>query len=216
MADVTAREIVDFWFPDGPEPEPKAHVNWWMWRMRGGAHDAVVARYADVTRRAIGGEFDHWAETPLGRMALIIIFDQFTRSVFAGTPEAFGQDGRAARLCLDGLKNGHFDALENVWQKTAYKIPLEHWECPDHMANLDLAVSIADRLAEEAPVNLREGYRRAAEQPRRHRVVIARFGRHPHRNAVLWRTSTPAEEAYLATGEFPHVRDFSKDFDDLG
>lgn len=215
MADVSAREIVEFWFPDGPEPEPKAHLDWWMWRMRGGAHDQVIARYSDITARAIAGEFDDWAETATGRMALIIIFDQFTRSVHAGTPEAFAQDGRAARLCLDGLSNGHFDALETVWEKSAYKIPLEHWECPDHMANLDLAVEIADRMVDEAPDYLRAFYREAAKQPRRHRDVVARFGRHPHRNGVLGRASTPDEEAYLATGAFPHERDFSKDFERL-
>ena len=215
MTDVTAEQIVDFWFPDGPEPTPKDHMDWWMWRMRGGAHEDVIARFTDVTHRAIAGDFDHWAETPEGRMALIIIFDQFTRSVFAGTPDAFAQDGRAAALCLEGLENGHFDALPNVWQKTAFKIPLEHWECPDHLANVERAVAIAEAIADDAPEHLREFYRKGAEQPGRHRDVIARFGRHPHRNEILGRDSTPEEVDYIATGAFPHQRDFSKDLDDL-
>jgi uncharacterized protein (DUF924 family) len=173
--DPTPQEIVEFWFPDGPNPEPDQHVELWMWRMRGGANDAILERYTEVTQRAAEGEFDHWSETPLGRLALIIILDQFPRTVWAGTPEAFSQDERAKNFCLEGLRNGHFDALENVWFKTAFKIPLEHCECPEHLENLDLAVEIADRLKLEAPKYLGDVYGTAAKQPRRHREVIRRF-----------------------------------------
>lgn len=180
----------------------------WNWRMRGGAHEEVVTRFSDLTRRAAAGDLDHWPDTPMGRLALIIIFDQFTRSVWAGTRRAYAYDERARDLCLQGLENGHFDALENVWQKSAFKIPLEHCECvdrADHLANLDIAISIADRMIDEAPENLRQVYELGAGQPRGHRAVIARFGRHPHRNAILGRDSTPEELDYIATGNFPHT-----------
>ncbi|MCV3206483.1 DUF924 domain-containing protein [Mesorhizobium sp. YC-39] len=84
--------------------------------------------------------------------------------------------------------------MENVWQKTTFKIPLEHCECADpadHLANLN--ISIADRMIDEAPPHLRQVCEMGAAQPRRHRAVIARFGRHPHRNAVLRRDSTPRD-----------------------
>lgn len=209
--DVTADEIVEFWFPDGEAPEPGRHMELWAWRMRGGANDAIMEKYRDLTARAARGECDHWAQTPRGRLALLIVLDQFPRTVWAGTPEAFSQDMKAKDLCLEGIANGHFDALDNVWQKTAFKIPLEHCECPEHIANLDLAVAIADRLIEEAPDYLRDAYRMAAQQPRRHREVIARFGRHAHRNAVLGRVSTPQEAAYIAIGDFPHLRKVGPD-----
>ncbi len=173
--------------------------------MRGGAHDEVIARFTGLTERAAAGELDHWAATPQGRLALILILDQFARSVSAGTPRAFSCDIKARDLCLEGLANGHFDALDNVWQKTACKIPLEHCECPEHLANLDRAISIAGRLLDEAPDHLRKMYEAGAAQPKRHRAVIARFGRHSHRNAILGRTSTPEELDYIAKGEFPHT-----------
>lgn len=205
MTDPIPKDIVDFWFPDGDTPTPEEHIRLWNWRMRGGAHEDVLARFTDVTERAAAGDLDHWADTPLGRLALILILDQFTRSVWAGTPRAYDFDEKARDLCLEGLANGHFDALPNIWYKTAFKIPLEHCEGPDHLAHLDRAIAIAEQLAIEAPVNLKQVAEMAAMQPKRHRAVIARFGRHPHRNALLGRPSTPEELAYLETGDFPHV-----------
>ena len=186
-----------------------------MWRMRGSANEEILDKYSDVTQMAADGDFDHWAETPNGRFALIIILDQFPRTVWAGNPKAYSQDPKALRLCLDGLENGHFDALENVWYKSAFKIPLEHCECPDHLANVDRAVSIAEALAEEAPDYLREAYKRAVQQPLMHQAVIAEFGRNPHRNEVLGRESTPAELVYLAKGEFPHQINLREKYKDL-
>lgn len=206
--DYSPQDIVAFWFPEGDAPSPDEHLRLWSWRMRGGAHDEVIARFSNLTTRAATGDLDDWAMSPLGRLALIVIFDQFTRSVWAGTPRAYSCDEKARDRCLEGLANGHFDALANVWQKSAFKIPLEHCECADradHLANLDIAIAIADRMIDEAPVNLRQVYEMGASQPRRHRAVIARFGRHPHRNAILGRDSTPEELAYLATGDFPHT-----------
>jgi uncharacterized protein (DUF924 family) len=85
-----------------------------------------------------------------------------------------------------------------------YKLPLEHCECADHLANLDRAIAIAEAALAAAPDHLRKVYEMAVEQPRRHRAVIAAFGRHAHRNAVLGRTSTPEEAAYIAAEIFPH------------
>lgn len=203
-AEVTPEEIITFWFPDGSDPEPEAHLAHWAWRMRGGANDEIMANYVEATERAAAGAYDHWAETSLGRLALIVLLDQFPRTVWAGTPEAIAQDPKALAICLEGLDNGHFDALENVWYKSVFKLPLEHCECPDHLANLDRAVQIADQMVEEAPERLKEGYRFGAGQPRKHRDVIRRFGRHAHRNDVLGRRSTLEEQVYINEGVFPH------------
>jgi uncharacterized protein (DUF924 family) len=208
MTQPTPEDIVAFWFPDGDTPTPEEHIRLWNWRMRGGAHEEVVARFSDLTVRAAAGELDHWAQTPQGRLALILILDQFTRSVWAGTPRAFSCDVKARDLCLEGLANGHFGALDNVWQKAAFKIPLEHCECADpaeHLANLDIAIAISDRLIDESPESLRQIAVVGAGQPRKHRAVIARFGRHPHRNAILGRASTQEELDYIAKGDFPHT-----------
>ena len=208
--ETTPEDVLAFWFPDGPDPEPEAHLDHWVWRMRGGAHRAVIDRYTDITRRAVLGDLDHWAATPQGRLALIIVLDQFSRSVCADTPDAYAQDPKALALCLEGFENGHFDALRNVWHKTVYKLPMEHCEGPDHLARLDRVIVIVGALVGEAPERLREMYKMAASQPRKHRAVIAQFGRHPHRNAILGRVSTPAELEYLAAGVFPHQADLKK------
>lgn len=208
MVSPTPEDIVAFWFPDGNAPTAEEHMRLWNWRMRGGAHDEVVSQFSDLTERAAAGDLDDWAVSPTGRLALILIFDQFTRSVWAGTLRAYSCDPKARDLCLAGFVNGHFDALENVWQKSAFKIPLEHCECDDpaeHLANIDIAIAIADRMIDEAPPHLRQAYTFGAGQPRGHRTVIARFGRHPHRNAILGRDSTQEELAYIATGDFPHA-----------
>lgn len=200
----TPDDIIVFWFPDGPDPTAEAHIAHWTWRMRGGSTPEVIARYPDLTQAAVRGDLDHWAATPLGRLALIIVLDQFPRSIWAGTPAAFASDPKALALCLEGFENGHFDALGNVWFKSMYKLPLEHCECDDHLANLERAIAIALAALAAAPDHLRKVYEIAVEQPRRHRAVIAAFGRHAHRNAVLGRPSTPEEAAYIAAGVFPH------------
>lgn len=202
--EITPSEIINFWFPDGPRPEPKAHMDLWSWRMRGGANDEIIAKYTEATERAAQGEFDSWAGEAIGRLALIILLDQFSRTVWAGTPKAYAQDAKALNLCLEGLENGHFEALENVWFKSVFKLPMEHCERPNHLANLDRVIAIADQIKEEAPDNLKDVYEFAAGQPRKHRAVIAQFGRHCHRNEVLGRISTPAELDYISKGVFPH------------
>lgn len=206
----TPDEILEFWFPDGPDPEPQAHVDHWVWRMRGGAGPAVIARYIALTEQAVRGDLDHWAATPRGRLALIIVLDQFPRSIWAGKPEAFASDPKALALCLEGFENGHFDELENVWFKSMFKLPLEHCECDDHLVNLDRAIAVAKALQQAAPERLRKIYEVGVEQPKKHREVIAMFGRHSHRNAVLGRQSTPEEAEYLAAGAFPHQTDLRK------
>ncbi len=206
--DPTPDDILAFWFPDGPDPEPEAHIGFWEWRMRGGAHAAIIDRFSGITARAAEGGLDHWAGDPRGRLALIILLDQFSRSVWAGAPRAFAQDPSALALCLEGLDNGHYDALETAWMKATFKLPLVHCEGPGHLANLDRNLVLAAAIAEEAPDRLKPMYRNlAATNATAVRDVIAAFGRHPHRNAVLGRASTPQEEAYLAKGAFPHQSD---------
>lgn len=205
-ADARPDDIVAFWFPDGDEPTAQQHQRLWHWRLRGGAHDEAVARFSALTAHAATGELDDWAHSPVGRLALILVLDAFTRAVWSGTPRAWAGGPAACALCLQGLANGHFDALPRVWHQAAFKAPLEHGECADpadHLAHLDTAIAIADQLAERAPAALRPWYEASAGQSRRHRAVIAQFGRFPHRNALLRRESTPPELAFIASGDLP-------------
>jgi uncharacterized protein (DUF924 family) len=201
-------EILDFWFPERLDPDfdDHAHRDHWMWRMRGGADEEIVRRYTGLTERASRGELDHWASSPLGRLALIIVLDQFPRSIWRGTARAFSLDEKALALALEGYGNGHYQALTTPWYKTMYNLPLAHCEGPDHLERVEKVVGLAQDILAEAPEFLQAAYQFAAEQPVEVRKVIVAFGRHPHRNAQLGRPSTPEEEAYLANGKFPHLR----------
>jgi uncharacterized protein (DUF924 family) len=128
--------------------------------------------------------------------------------VWSGTPRAWAGGPAARDLCLQGIDNGHFDALPRLWHQAAFVSPLEHVECDDpaqHLAHLDTAITIADQLVEQSPAALRPWYESSAAQARRHRAVIAQFGRFPHRNALLGRKSTPQELAFIAGGDLPRT-----------
>lgn len=200
----TPEDILAFWFPDGDTPTAQEHQRLWHWRLHGGAHQEVLARFSALTALAAASELDDWAHAPRGRLALILILDAFVRAIGSGTPRAYAGEDRALDLCLQGLANRHFDALPTVWHKAAFLTPLEQAEGDDptrHLANLEAAIVLADRLVGQSPAELRPWYEMRAGQLRRHHAVIARFGRYPHRNAILGRASTPQELAFVASGD---------------
>lgn len=137
---------------------------------------------------------------------MIVALDQFPRSVWRDAPGAYAQDIKACRLVLDALDNARHAALPNVSEKTFRLIANGRREGPDHLERLERGLTLA-LLVQEAPERLLISHRLSEDQNRMARDVIARFKRHPHRNGVLGRISTPAEEAYIAAGRFPHVRD---------
>ncbi len=199
-------EVLDFWFPeDGHWTCPDRHRDFWAWRMQGGADADICDRFADLTLAAARGALDHWAETPRGRLALLIALDQFPRSLWRDTPKAFSQDIKSARLALEGIENGHYAALDHAWERQFYIIAIGHCEGPDHPARTALLQELTRASVAGLPPVLSDFAETALAQAERVQSVIARFGRHPHRNAVLGRVSTPAEEAYIAAGDFPHV-----------
>jgi len=204
------REVLDFWFPEERTADvgAGAHFKQWSWRMHGGANDTIIARFPDLTEQGASGDLDHWAADPEGRLALIIVLDQFSRSLWRGASRAFAQDAAALKLSMDGLANGHYRALGAPWRRIAHTQPLGHCEGSDHLERLDLLISLREDIATSAPTDLQPVYRSLVKQARDVHEVIAVFGRHPHRNQVLGRPSTPAELAYVAKGEFPHLRAF--------
>lgn len=203
-------DVLDFWFPEGRSSQIKAetHRDHWSWRLHGGADDAIIARFTDLTSSAASGDLDDWASDPEGRLALIIVLDQFSRSLWRGTPRAFAQDPAALSLALAGFSNGHYASLGMPWSKIVYSQPLGHCEGPDHLERIDLLARLREEIAVEAPTSLQPIYQSLVKQAGDVRRIIAAFGRHPHRNRVLGRVSTPAEDAYIAGGVFPHKRAF--------
>lgn len=203
-------EVLEFWFPADAGRDLETHKKYWDWRMRGGADDEIVRRFSNLTKRAARGELNYWANTPHGRLALIVVLDQFPRSVWRGTPDAFKQDAKALSLVEEGFANGDFDKLKNVWEKTFYQMPLGHCEGPGLVDQVNRSAIIVDKLLEEAPAHLKPIYEFSAQQPREVLRVVEAFGRHPHRNAVLRRESSEQERVYLEQGMFPHQRDWEQ------
>jgi uncharacterized protein (DUF924 family) len=206
--------VLEFWFPDDSHYETMAtHEQFWTWRMRGGADEDICRNFSELTKAAAMGQLDHWAGTPQGRLALIIALDQFPRSIWRDTPGAYAQDIKATRLAMEGIDNGHFDALGQVWEKQFYLIAISHCEGPDHLERMDRLLEIVETLVPQAPAQLQSFYALGIEHNEIVRDIIFRYGRHPHRNNTLGRISTTQENAYLETGDFPHQRPFPDDTD---
>jgi uncharacterized protein (DUF924 family) len=196
-------EVLRFWFSSLPRDDHAAMIRQMEWWFRGGADSEISQRFPPLLERAARGELDGWSQSPQSRLALIIVLDQFSRTIHRGTALAFAQDPKALTLALEGIENGHYAALDSPWEKTFFFLPLGHSE---ELTNLERAVRLAEALVTEAPPEFRGMLNFSANQARGHRDVIARFSRHPHRNEVLGRQSTPEELAYLATGQLVHTR----------
>lgn len=123
-------DVLSFWFPEGHDLNiaPDRHRAYWRWRLHGGADAEIIGRFADVTERAATGQLDHWAGCAAGRLALIILLDQFSRSLWRDTPRAFAQDKAALALALEGLANGAYDAMPTPWHRITFTQPLGHTE----------------------------------------------------------------------------------------
>ena len=207
-AEFRQEEVLELWFPDsGHQATNESHAAFWQERMQGGMDARICERFADVTLAAVRGGLDHWAENPYGRLALILVLDQFSRSLWRDRPEAFGQDIKATRLALEGIENGHYAALKNAWEKQFYLLAILHCEGPDHLARSEWAVAMNEELVKKDALPHLDRYKElAVPQSKRMRDVIARFGRNSHRNPIIGRVSTPEEEDYIAGGDFPHVQ----------
>lgn len=206
----TWQEILEFWFPEGRsfQIDLTTHKDYWFWRMQGGADNEITSRFSELTADAAAGNLNHWTASSEGRLALIIVLDQFSRSVWRDNDRAFAQDPTALALTMEGLSNGHYAALPTPWFKIVFGLPLGHCEGADHLNRLDLLIELRTEIATQAPEHLRPIYESLVNQARDVREVIAAFGRHPHRNRLLGRASTPAEESYITKKHFPHLRAF--------
>jgi len=205
-AEFDPSEVLDLWFPaNGHERDRAAHGAFWDERMQGGMDARIIADFADLTLAAATGALDDWARSPRGRLALLIALDQFPRSLWRDTPAAFAQDIKAARLALAGLRNGDFEVLA-PWEQAFFVIAISHCEGPEHLERMEMLIPVIEGIAGRMPDPLRDMGEGFIRQHARVTGIIARFGRHPHRNPILGRPSSPEEEAYIATGDFPHVR----------
>lgn len=181
----TVHGVLDFWFVEAST----AH-----WFVADAAFDAQIReRFASTMTAAAEGCMDGWAVKPSGWLALLILLDQFPRNLYRGDSRAWAQDASAQRIALSGIARGHDRQLPPVQRVFAY-LPLEHAE--DRLLQQQ-SVALFEVLCAEVPSSQRVRFEEFLDYACRHREVIARFGRFPHRNAVLGRTSTAEEIVYL-------------------
>lgn len=186
--------ILDFWFgPAGTATEIVGRQRT-LWFAKSAANDqAVIEQFADTLVAATAGRLDHWADTPRSRLALLIVFDQFPHHIYRNQPQAFATDPQALALSLAALAANEETQLSPIERVFLY-LPLEHAESNDMQA---LSVSLYETLATEAAENERALFDDFLKYARQHREVVARFGRFPHRNAILGRPSSDDELEFL-------------------
>lgn len=190
----TAESLHACWF-GGPADEAAAQRQSTLWWSKSAELDAELARrFGDMVAAARGGALDDWTATPQGALALILLTDQLPRNIYRGAPAAFASDPRALSVCLAGLASGTDRQLAPV-ERVFFYLPLEHAES---MAEQDRSVAVCTQLLDDVPDAVAARYRSVLDYAVRHRQIIARFGRFPHRNAILGRVSTAEELAFLA------------------
>lgn len=187
--------LLDFWFGDDADDSARAKRQSPLWWSKSHDTDALIeSRFGELAEAAASGKLDAWAEVPAGRLALILLLDQLPRNIHRGTPKAFAQDAKARDLCLKGLSLGADKALSPLGQAFFYH-PLEHAESREQQAR---SVALFEGLAAEQSAGPAQAtFEDFADFARRHRVIVDRFGRFPHRNAILGRADTAEETEFL-------------------
>jgi len=172
-------EIVTFWREAGPE----------RWFKRDDAFDEEIRRrFGEAYEAAAQGVLSDWETTPEGSLALVLLLDQFPRNMFRGSSRTYATDATAVLLAERAIDRGHDGAVEPALRRFYY-LPFMHAE---DLAMQDRCVALHEAAGQE------DGLKWA----RHHRDVVARFGRFPHRNAVLGRETTPEEARFLEESDF--------------
>lgn len=186
--------VLSFWFGSAEDQARVAREQQALWWKGTAETDRLIAgRFGALHERAVAGELEDWTGTPRGRLAAIILVDQFSRCLHRGQSGAFAYDPLALRWCLEGLDRRDDSALRPI-ERVFYYLPLEHSE--SH-ADQDRSVALFERLEAAAAPELRDLFAYFTGYARAHRDIVQRFGRFPHRNAILERVSTPEEFEFL-------------------
>ncbi|MDH3991166.1 MAG: DUF924 domain-containing protein [Gammaproteobacteria bacterium] len=188
--------ILSFWFKEQALSAPQIDQRMEIWFSEDPVFDHEIEKeFADDVDKACKGELNHWADDPHGRLALIILIDQFRRNIHRGTARAFSKDRLALELCVHGAMAKKDHALTPI-QKVFFYMPLQHAESRKVQAK---SVELYRKLAETVSPTLRQTFMTVAEFAELHKDIVDQFGRFPHRNKLLKRENTPEEAEYLAS-----------------
>jgi uncharacterized protein (DUF924 family) len=181
-----ATALLDFWF--GPLGDPERLHHRQIWFRSTPEFDAAVRQgFAPDHDQAVAGRLQDWQESPESALALVMLLDQVPRNIFRSTPRAFASDTQALATTQRALANCFDLAVPAAWRVFFY-LPFEHSEA---LADQQRGIALLETLP---PVEGRPGDRRMS---RLHLEIVERFGRFPHRNAILGRESTTDELAFL-------------------
>ena len=190
--------ILSFWFRKQELSAPQIDRRMDLWFGADSVLDLEIEKeFADDVEAACDGRLDHWAAEPEGRLALIIIIDQFRRNIYRNTAAAFSKDRLALKLCVAGAVEKKDKGLTPI-QKVFFYMPLQHAESRKVQAK---SVELYNRLAESVSPTYRETFLTVAQFAELHKDIIDQFGRFPHRNTILNRENTAEENEYLTTDD---------------
>ena len=180
--------ILEYWLgPEATRDDPPRAIRQ-RWFEKSDATDAFITReFGADLKRAARGDLDAWAATPRGRLAIVILLDQLTRNIHRGSGHMFDGDPKAQALTKEGIALQHDRSLRAAERQFLY-MPLMHSE---ELEDQKLSVALFDALAMEAPALDSRKWAKS------HMDIVARFGRFPHRNGLLGRTSTAEEIEFL-------------------
>jgi len=189
-------EILEFWFgPALADPEALARQAELWFKADPRFNQEVKTQFGRDLEAVAKGDLDTWRTSPRARLAGIVLLDQFSRNIYRGTARAFTQDPKALTLCLEAVATGEDRQLHPV-ERLFFYMPLQHGEDPEIQ---ERSVRQFSALEQDAPQELKSYLKTTLDFAKEHRDIIRRFGRFPHRNAVLGRMSTPEEEEFLRT-----------------
>ena len=188
-------EVLGFWLGAAEPTDASALTRQSMWFTKSDALDTEIrSRFGAWVEAARAGRLDGWAATAHGRLALVVLLDQFSRNAWRGQPESFAGDAQALALALEALENGHWEAVPPL-ARFFLAMPVEHAEDPVMQVR---SVALFTQLAAQATPATQPVLASALEFAHKHQKVVARFGRFPHRNAALGRANTAEEAAFVA------------------
>ena len=191
--------VIDFWFKEQQLSAPQIDQRLDLWFGEDEVFDQEIrAEFADDVERASEGKLNHWADEPRGRLALILLLDQFRRNIYRNTADAYARDRLALKLCVEGAIAKKDRGLPPI-QRAFFYMPLQHAESAKVQ---ERSVVLFNKLAKAVSPTYRETFATIAQFAELHRDIIEQFGRFPHRNKVLGRQNTPEEDEYLA-GDSP-------------
>jgi uncharacterized protein (DUF924 family) len=187
--------VLTFWFKEQELSAPQIDRRMDVWFGEDGAFDhEIETEFVDDVELASAGQLAHWAHDPRGRLALILLLDQFRRNIYRNTAAAFEMDKVALKLCVEGAMEKKDQGLTHI-QRAFFYMPLQHAESAKVQAK---SCELFDKLAEAVSPTQRETFGTIAQFAELHRDIVDQFGRFPHRNKLLGRPNTAEEDEYLS------------------